>query len=452
MTRRLLLGYLSVTVVVLLLLEVPLAIFYAERERDRLTAEVERDASVIATIYEDALERGQPLDPAAAMEYERRTGARVVVTDRAGISEVDTQLSTPRDFSTRPEIAIALSGRRSTGIRPSETLDTDILYVALPVASGGVVHGAIRITLDTDHVDDHIHRFWLALVAIAMVVLAVMSLIGWAIARSVTRPLRHLNATAARFAEGNLTVDAEHEDAGPVELRELAGTMSMMASRLASLIDEQRAFVADASHQLRTPLTALRLRLENLQTRLEPAEANEVDVAIDETDRLASLVSDLLQLARADQRQSMVVVDLARIVVDRLDTWTAMADLRGVELRADGCDRAVLVHAAPGSVEQILDNVLDNALKVAPAGSEVVVSITPGDLWHRMVISDRGPGLSEDDKDRAVRRFWRGDTTTPGTGLGLAIASALALGSGGRLSLADAKPVGLDVIVELSAA
>lgn len=452
MTRRLLLGYLSVTVVVLLLLEVPLAIFYAERERDRLTAEVERDASVIATIYEDALERGQPLDPAAAMEYERRTGARVVITDRAGISEVDTQLSTPRDFSTRPEIAIALSGRRSTGIRPSETLDTDILYVALPVASGGVVHGAIRITLDTDHVDDHIHRFWLALVAIAMVVLAVMSLIGWAIARSVTRPLRHLNATAARFAEGNLTVDAEHEDAGPVELRELAGTMSMMASRLASLIDEQRAFVADASHQLRTPLTALRLRLENLQTRLEPAEANEVDVAIDETDRLASLVSDLLQLARADQRQSMVVVDLARIVVDRLDTWTAMADLRGVELRADGCDRAVLVHAAPGSVEQILDNVLDNALKVAPAGSEVVVSITPGDLWHRMVISDRGPGLSEDDKDRAVRRFWRGDTTTPGTGLGLAIASALALGSGGRLSLADAKPVGLDVIVELSAA
>lgn len=452
MTRRLLVGYLSVTVVVLLLLEIPLAVFYAQRERDRLTAEVEADASVIATIYEDALERGEPLDPAAAVEYQRRTGARVVITDDEGISEIDTQLSTPRDFSSRPEIAAALTGTRASGIRPSETLDTEILYVALPIASGGVVHGAIRLTLDTDHVDDQIHRFWFALVAIAIVVLAVMSVIGWAIARSVTRPLRRLNTTAARFAEGDLTVDVDRDDTAPVELRELADTMSMMAHRLSALIDEQRAFVADASHQLRTPLTALRLRLENLQARLAGDDAGDVDAAIDETDRLASLVSDLLQLARADERQPTVVVDLAQIVTERLDTWSAMADLQQVGLRPEGCDRAVLARAVPGSIEQILDNVLDNALKVAPANTEIVVSLVAGEEHHRLVVTDRGPGLTDDDKARATRRFWRGDTRTPGTGLGLAIAAALAAGSGGQLGLADATPTGLEVTVVLGAA
>ena len=151
MTRRLLLSYLTVAVVVLVLLEVPLGIFYAQRERERVTAGLEHDASVLASIYEDALEAGSELDPTPAEEYERRTGARVVVTDAAGVSRVDTGGAVPRDFSTRPEIIRALSGGRATGTRRSETLGTDLQYVALPVASGGQVHGSVRLTLDAGH-------------------------------------------------------------------------------------------------------------------------------------------------------------------------------------------------------------------------------------------------------------------------------------------------------------
>jgi signal transduction histidine kinase len=445
-TRRLIISYLAVTFVVLLLLEVPLAVFYAQRELERLTSAVERDAAVVATIYEDDLEAGLAPDPSPARIYEQRTGARVVVVDAQGISLIDTEQPTPRDFSTRPEIATALTGERSAGTRRSETLDTELLYVAIPVASGGVVHGALRITLDTAQVDGHVHRFWWGLAAIGLIVIAAMSLVGWLVARSVTLPLRRLNDTARRFGGGDLSVDQGSPD-GPPELRELSETMATMAGRLAVLIDEQRAFVADASHQLRTPLTGLRLRLENLQAGLDVADAAQVDAAIEEISRLSALVTDLLQLARADRHSSVEPHDLARLTAERVDTWSAVTDAAGIGLRLASDGSSLVVSAVPGAIEQIIDNLLDNALAASPAGSTIEVTVSRGTETHRLVVGDRGPGLSDQDKERATRRFWRGDTTRSGSGLGLAIATSLATASGGALTLGDNAGGGLAVTV-----
>jgi signal transduction histidine kinase len=455
-TRRLLLSYLAITVVVLALLEVPLGIFSAQRDRDRFANDVERDATVIASIYEDDLENDRQPDDRAAEEYEARTGARVVIVDRDGISLVDTgadggtDSSARRDFSTRPEIRTALGGSRAVGIRRSDTLDTSLLFVAVPVASGGEVHGAVRVTLDAGSIDARIRDFWIGLAAMAAIVLTIAALIGWALARSFSRPIRRLNETAARFGRGDLTAPGE-TPAGPPELRNLATTMATMADRLDALIKEQRAFVADASHQLRTPLTALRLRLENLQSRLADDDAAELDAVIEESSRLAALVTDLLQLARADQHPSPAEVDLAALVAERVDMWSAVADIDDVRLALDAPTGALRAAAVPGAVEQILDNLLDNALKVSPPGSTVTVTLTSGTSQHRLSVSDQGPGLSDDDKQRAPRRFWRGDTSTPGTGLGLAIASALASASGGHLDLADTPDHGLTVTLHLPA-
>jgi signal transduction histidine kinase len=453
--RRLQLGYLAVAFVVLVLLEVPLGVFYADLARARLVAAVEHDASMVATVYEDDLETGRPPDPRPAALYAQRTGARVVVVDRTGTSVVDTEFETERDLSTRPEIAVALTGRRAAGTRASETLATQLLYVALPVASGGVVHGAVRLTLDTAHVDGHVNRFWWGLAAIGGLVLVVTALVGRLVARSVTRPLRQLNETAARFAEGDLRVTSRLR-AGPAELRDLDATMAAMADRLAELLDEQRAFVADASHQLRTPLTALRLRLENLASSADDeVGVGEIEAAIDETDRLARLVGDLLRLARADRGGDRAETDLVGLVTDRVDTWSALAGSQGVTLELVGGHSVPHVLALPGAIEQVLDNVLDNALAVSAAGDTVTVTVElggdPAPAEVRLTVADRGPGLSDEDKARARRRFWRGSQSRPGTGLGLSIADALATACGGRLELADASPSGLAVTLVLPA-
>jgi signal transduction histidine kinase len=457
MTRRLVASYLTITVIVLVLLMVPLGVVYSQRERERLTADVEHNANVIATLYEDDLEAGTALDPVPADTYELRTGARVVVVDVDGISLVDTGAVVDRDFSTRPEIEEALAGVGTSGTRPSDTLDTDLLYVAVPVASGGTVHGALRITLDTSDVNERIRSLWIALGAVAVVVLAAVVMIGWVIARSVTRPLRELTASAARFAGGDFSV-TDHVSEGPAEIRALDDTMTTMAHRLDAVLSDQRRFVADASHQLRTPLTALRLRLENLQNDIVDAERGENDRssvealerAIDETDRLNELVSNLLQLARTDDaRAAVVVVDLAELVRDRVDTWTATAEERGVELRHVSAERATPVRAVPGAVEQILDNLLDNALAVSSPGSGLEVGLRAIDGAVELSVVDHGPGLTDAEKLDAVRRFWRGDTTRPGTGLGLAIVEALATSSGGHITMTDTIGGGLTVVVYL---
>ena len=461
MTRRLLLSYLTITLIVLLLLEIPLGLFYAQRERERLAADVEHDATVIATLYEDDLEVGAPLDPTPADTYEDRTGARVVVVDADGIARVDTGGDVPRDFSTRPEIAAALEGERAAGTRRSDTLGTDLLYVAVPVASGGTVHGALRVTLDIADVNERIRSFWLALVAIAAVVLAAVAMIGWVIARSVTRPLRALTESAERFASGDLAVTPT-ATGGPPEIRALDDTLTTMALQLDGLLSSQRAFVADASHQLRTPLTALRLRLENLQGRVaedpsEPAVGAEIERAIDETGRLTELVTSLLQLARTDDRPDTRSEDVVELIRDRVDTWTAVAEERGVALvgpdrgegPGEGFGGRVLVRVVPGAVEQILDNVLDNALLVSDVGSTVDVRLATSPDRVALCVVDRGPGLSDADKRDAMRRFWRGDTTRPGTGLGLAIVDALATASGGSAVLSDTDGGGLTVTVTL---
>ncbi len=448
MTRRLVLSYLAVTLVVLLVLEVPLAVFYGDRERERLAVNAERDATVLASLYEDGLERGTPVGAEAAERYSRRTGARVVVVDAGGIARVDTDGAVPRDFSTRPEIADALGGRRATGTRRSDTLGTDLLYVAVPVASGGRVHGAVRVTLDAAQVDERIHRFWLGLAGIGAVVLATMTLVGWTLARSIGRPVKALTADAVRHAAGDLSVGPPPARA-PSEVRALSASMATMATRLQGLLDAQRAFVADASHQLRTPLTALRLRLENLQARLPDAAGPDLDAAVEEIDRLTRLVADLLRLARVEAPAAPGTVDLATLAAERVDTWSAVAEAAGVRLVLERPPTPVTVRTVPGAVEQVVDNLVDNALAVSAGGTTVTVRVVGDQRSGRLEVVDQGPGLDEAQKAQAVRRFWRGEQVGAGTGLGLAIVEALVTGSGGTLRLLDAPGGGLRVQVDL---
>jgi len=449
MTKRVVISYLVITLLVLVIFEIPLAIFYSQREEERFINYAERDAVVLASFYEDVLHLGFEPDPVPADDYAARTNARVVLVDPDGISVLDTDAQPSRDFSTRPEIAVALSGNRSAGIRRSETLDRDLLYVSVPVASGGTVHGALRLTVDAHEVTERIQRFWVGLVGVAVVILGAILGIGWTIARSVTKPVRELQEVARRFADGDLAA-AEIDVDAPPELVDLGTAMNTMASRLDQLISAQKAFVGDASHQLRTPLTALRLRFENLETQLQsPAKVAEVEAAIIEIERLSTLVNDLLRLARAEQHAPIQELDLVPIVADRVDTWTAVAVDEGVRLIFRSPNDRVTANAIPGAVEQILDNTIDNAIRMTPVGQTVEVSVEVSPGGAKVVICDHGPGLSDVDKKNALQRFWRADQTAPGTGLGLAIAENLAAASGGQLTLQDTPDGGLTVVVEL---
>ncbi|MGZ4353990.1 MAG: ATP-binding protein [Gaiellaceae bacterium] len=444
MSRRLLLGYLSLVLLVLLVLELPLGIAYARNERSNLESKVEHDAVSFASLAEDALSLHTPVAPvrAQAVAYTRRTGGRVVIVNRSGIRIVDTQptFSGESDFATRPEILTALAGDVAVGTRYSKTLRRSLLYVAVPVASGGEVHGAVRLTYPTSTVDARVHRTWLMLGLVGAIVLAATALVGIRLAAWVARPLAEVEEAAARVGEGEL--DARAPEEGPPEVRSLARSFNETAAKLKALLRSQEAFVADASHQLRTPLTALRLRLENLE-----AGGADVAGALAEVERLARLVDDLLALARAAASGAGAsAVNVGDAIAGRVEAWSPLAAERGVALvHGAGAPRA---RAARSRLDQVLDNLLSNALDAAPAGSAIELSAELVDGWVELHVTDHGPGLPPDDRVRAFDRFWRG-RAGPGSGLGLAIVRRLVAADAGEVELQETAGGGVDAVIRL---
>jgi signal transduction histidine kinase len=432
-TRRLLASYLALTVVVLVALEVPLAIVNARSERQDLTAKVERDAFALASLAEDVLQAGRtsPALQRTAAVYLAETGGRVVIVNRAGTSIADSRptFAGERQFATRPEFAAALRGRVATGIRPSETLHTNLLYVAVPVASSGAVFGVVRITYPTSTLDHRVNRYRLVLLAVAAIVLAAAALVGVVLARSIVGPLRRIQEVAARVGEGDLAARAPEDD-GPPDVRELAAELNRTTASLASLLHSQEQFVADASHELRTPLTALRLRLENGDT----------DGALGEVGRLAALVDDLLALARADSSGGGATeLDLAALAAERAQQWSAYAAEQDARVVASGRGTA---RAGAARVAEVLDNLLANALDASPPGGTVSIRVE-GSTLH---VIDEGPGLSGDERARAFDRFWTSGKKG-GSGLGLAIAKRLVELDGGTIELRPAAGGGTDAVV-----
>ena len=454
MTRRLVATYLLLALVVLIALEVPLGIVNGRNQRRDLQVKVERDAVALAGLVEDRLQAGAaPGDPALdgiLDRYAPRAGARVVVVGRDGrlLADSDTARELGRDFSSRPEIATALGGAVASGTRRSDTLGQTLLYVAVPVASGGRIFGAVRASVPTSRVDALTRRYWLVLTGIALVVLAVVALAGVWLARWVSRPLTDLRDATRAAEAGDLAARAD-TGSGPEEVREVARAFNDMVGRLDVLVGTQEQFVADASHQLRSPLTALRLRIENLRYDADPDAEADLDGALEEVERLSRLVDGLLALARADRRApERAVRELAPLLQARADAWGPAAAESGVTLGVSAAP-GLRCDLAEGALEQVLDNLLANALDVAPPGSAVTLAAARAGAAAEVTVTDAGPGMDPEAREHAFDRFWRGRDDRSGSGLGLAIVRRLVEADGGDVRLDEAPGGGLRAVVRL---
>jgi signal transduction histidine kinase len=258
-------------------------------------------------------------------------------------------------------------------------------------------------------------------------------------ALGIARPITRLTRRTEKLADGDFSVRAD-DSSGPPELRELSRSFNVMAGRLGLMVENQKQFAGSVSHQLRTPLTALRLRLEQAQMALgdgSPDAAHAIEASRAETDRLQEMVEQLLALARIEGgTAATVTVDAALIAHSRIEMWDSLASERNVSLTITAPGQA-LCAGIDGALEQIIDNYIDNALGVAPDDSTIALVVSRDASHVSVDVIDEGPGLSEEQRSRAFERFWRGQHTenSPGTGLGLAIVRQLAVASGGTTEL-----------------
>lgn len=438
MRLRLAAGFTVVAALIIVVFSVPLGSFVSRVERERLVTALERDAFMLAghaseTMTGSTITSLQPYIDDLGL----RSDARVVVTDAAGrlVATNDPAETLGTDYSNRPEVTSALRGDPASGERRSVTLGQVLVYVAVPVIDGESVAGAVRLSYPKSVVDGKVRERMAGILGAGAVSLIAAVIVAVFVGSALSRPITRLRRVTDELSRGNFEVAAD-ESGGPKELRDLAHGFNEMSRRLELIMRGQRQFAGDVSHQLRTPLTALRLRLEQAEAGVhggadEAAEA--LEEAIKETDRLQGIIEQLLALARLEGRAApRVSVDAVAVLRDRMQMWEPLADELDLELGLHVPDSARCLVVA-GGLEQIVDNFVDNAVSVAPAGSRITVRLVAIGDSVTISVEDHGPGLTDEQRARAFERFWRGPGASgeSGSGLGLAVVKQIATASGG---------------------
>lgn len=325
--------------------------------------------------------------------------------------------------------------------------------VAVPViAAGDLSTGVVVLRVDLRGAQTDVARAWALIVVIGVLLLSALMGASLLWTRWILRPVRALDAAVA-------DVTAHRDPAplrptGPPELRRLSRAFVTMTAEVENSLEQQRGFVADASHQLRTPLAAIRLRIDGLPREGEAAD--DLAAVDDDLDRLEYTVERMLTLANAEHRASAqsqgrdvardegalreCTVTARELVSRHLDRLTAA----GVRLVVDA-GTGVTIPCGRADLDEMIDVLLDNAAKYAGAGATVQVSLTQDADGIRLIVEDSGTRLADDDLARMGTRFWRAgrDATQTGSGLGLAIVAQLMRAAGGRLELDRALRGGL---------
>jgi signal transduction histidine kinase len=441
---RLVLAAAYILIVVVAVLEIPLGVTIARRERTEFENGLLLNATLLASRINDDVpaqsDPGQParqvpaIDAAAresanALRDASASDARIVVVDGLGRVLADTsgEAALGEEYATdqRPEFGVALGGRIDRRVRFSDTLGRDLLIVTAPVIHQQSPIGAVRTTASLSEVNARVMRTWIGLALIGVGVIAVGLALAWTLATSLVRPVQRLEGAAERLGSGDLESRAIPE--GPEEVATLARSFNRMAGTLSSNIRAQRDFLANASHQLRTPLTGLKLRLEAIEQDGGFA-GDQAKKAEAEVDRLSALVDDLLELARASSVEGTAErVDLSELARSAVDRWAGPAESAGKRI-VDRTDGPCPVLASAHDLAQVLDNLIENSIRYTPEGTEITVETRRnGDGWT-FAVADDGPGIAVAERERIFERFYRGSTgkqAGPGTGLGLAVVAEL---------------------------
>ena len=434
-------------------LAVPLALSSAAR---RTAVLVDERGRQIAELADSAAVPGIPKQPLVD-RYQEVYGEGVLIVD------TDARVLAARGLTTADPAAAAAAGRglidapapRWPRVLPWHT---DPILVSTSVRRDGEVVGAVVIAVNPATAARDVARSWLWVAVGCLFMLILAAVVARALTRWVLRPLDGLERAVAEMTEGVAGPPADV--AGPPELRHFTAAFNTMAQVVRASLERQRRLVADASHQLRNPLAAVRLRADTLEDYVQQSGWPTYSSMTAELDRFENLLAQLLRLARAEQvsgsRQVGLATpaestDLADVIDERASFWQPIMAGQDQKLRWRS-DPVVAVQVPRHDIEQLLDVALENARRYAGPGTTVIVAAAPAAGGVELVVSDDGCGLPEEDLAHAAERFWRAADDGSGTGLGLAIAAEIVAGHGGMIGIEPAPEGGLLVRYRLPAA
>ena len=418
MRRQLVAGAAAVTAAVLVAFVVPLGMAVRVLAANRPITAAEQMAQSIATVV--ALTDDEDVVAQSVAAAQAQTEALLTVFVRDG-----SVVGSPAERTPRVEQAF-----RGAAFA-EEVGDATVLLVPATRADGTVA--VVQAAVPRAATERGVRRSWLLLAGLALVLLLVAVAIADWLGRSVVRPVREVADTARRLAGGDLSARAS--PSGPPEVVDVAGALNGLGSRIVSLLAAEREMVADLSHRLRTPLTALRIDAEGVR------DEQERDRLRADVDAVESTVTELIREARRpSQRTPTQTVNLAAVVRDRAAYWGALADDQGREWAVTVNADPVPVALERAEAEALLDVLLDNVFTHTPEGTGYVIILSPSCL----AVEDGGPGVG------GAAPTERGRSTAGSTGLGLDIARQAAQRLGGELHILGREPTGTRIEIRLA--
>ena len=420
MRRRISRAIVGVSVFVVLLLGVPLAIVAQRQILDREVVRTQAAAARMIARVEI------PID---VQEFARETRSYRMDMHTALYGPDGVKVSGPGPARADAVVRRALGGQPAASTRRA-------IVVASPVVdrTSDAVIGAVRVATPREPVDSATHRAWLAMLAAIGLVLLVAWLVARRLAASLSRPVTDLAEVARRVGDGEVAV--ARPSTGIDEIDTLAASLVAGSQRVGEALARERRFTADVSHQLRTPITRLRLRLE--EANLE-GDAEELAHAEADLDRLEETVDHLLALAR-DAAPPQGTTDLAAIADAIIGRWADPVRRTGRRIEGDAARAPVVAVGGSVAIDQVVEVLVDNAVRHGVGTIRVTVRRIAGGA--AIDVTDAGTGIADGDRDRIFGRREGRET-----GIGLALARSIAEAEGGRLLLIRTDPTTFSLIL-----
>ncbi len=388
-----------------------------------------------------------------AAEVNDEFGAYILVVNRSGqvmdnmktISSQDSALASSLNGKELSEALVKVLGGEEISLRTMVD-GSPTFTVGVPFVQNDTVLGAVLIQTEVQYIESGIDTLMLQVVLFSLAVLVCAVVLAFLYVRSILKPLKQVTAAAKQMADGDFNARVEVTQGTP-EVEELSRSFNTMADKISETESSRREFVANVSHELRSPITSISGFVQGMEDGTIPPEehAHYLSIVGDETKRLSKLIGQLLALSRLERDDAALTETdfdicemLRRAIIRRMNDL----DSKHLHVVCDFDNDNVFVHGDSDRIEQVVVNLLDNALKFTPDGGQITLSVHDREGKERITVADNGVGILPEDRGKVFDRFFTADrahTSGKGTGLGLSICQRIMQMHGEQIYLEDTK-------------
>lgn len=380
-------------------------------------------------------------------------GAYIVVVNRSGqvmdnmqaVSSQDSTLASSLNGKELSNALVKVLGGEEISVRTMVNGDPTFT-VGVPFMQNNTVLGAVLIQTKVQYIESGIDSLMTKVIIVSLIVLVGAVVLAFLYVRSILKPLKQVTSAACRMADGDFGARVEITKGAP-EVTELSRSFNTMADKISETESSRKEFVANVSHELRSPITSISGFVQGMEDGTIPPEEHAHYLAIvgDETKRLSKLIGQLLALSRLERDDAALTITdfdicemLRRAIIRRMNDL----DNKHLEIVCDFDDDNLFVRGDSDRIEQVVVNLLDNAMKFTPEGGQITLSVHARDDKYAITVADNGVGILPEDRPKVFERFFTGDrahTSGKGTGLGLSICQRIMQMHGEQIYLEDTK-------------